>query len=114
MTVTYDIYEINTPVTSISYNDSYGYYIGANNIKPIISKYIDTKEYDHIFVGYKLGELLHEEKIRTGDWIGLGGMIYEHDIGFSNIRVPNEDSTLLYKYSGFPFKYKPYLKQIMH
>ena len=73
MTVTYKTAIVNKPITSISYNDDYGYYVEATNIKDILKEYIDNsnEEYDHIFVAYKLGEDLHEEHITTGDWIGL-------------------------------------------
>lgn len=73
MTVTYKIIIVDEPITSISYNDDYGYYVATSNIKGILSKYVDnvSEEYDHIFVAYKLGEDLHEERIKTGDWIGL-------------------------------------------
>ena len=39
----------------------------------MLEEYVDNskEEYDHIFIAYKLGEDLHEEHIRTGDWIGL-------------------------------------------
>lgn len=73
MTVTYKTIVIDKPITDISYNDDYGYYVSAINVNDVLKKYVDDPktEYDHIFVAYKLGEDLHEEKIRTGDWIGL-------------------------------------------
>ncbi len=73
MTVTYKIVLVDEPINSISYNEDYGYYVAAENIKDILKKYVDNadEEYDHIFVSYKLGEDLHEERIKTGDWIGL-------------------------------------------
>lgn len=115
MTVTYDIFEIDKPITTIEHNEEYGYYIGANNVKDIIDNYIKAEEYDHIFVAYKLGENLHKERIRTGDWIGLGGMTYGNDIGFSNIRVPNENSTLLYKYTAYnTFPEEVYVHEFLH
>ncbi len=73
MTVTYKTIVVDKPITSISYSDDYGNYIAASNIDEILERYVDEGgiEYDHIFVAYKLGEDLHEEHIRTGDWIGL-------------------------------------------
>lgn len=73
MSVTYDIFTVDEPITSTNYNDDYGYYVATTNIKDILKKYVDNadEDYDHIFVAYKLGEDLHEEQIRTGDWIGL-------------------------------------------
>lgn len=115
MTVTYDVFEINTPITKISYDNSYGYYVSSNDVKDLVNNYIKASEYDHIFVAYKLGDYLHEEHIKTGDWIGLGGMTYENDIGFSNIRVPNENSTLLYKYSTYnSFPEEVFVHEFLH
>ncbi len=73
MTVTYKIVTVNDPIESISYNDDYGYYVATENIKDVLQQYVDnaSEEYDHIFVAYKLGEDLHQERIKTGDWIGL-------------------------------------------
>lgn len=73
MTVTYKTIIVDKPVTSTSYDENYGYYVSTTNIKDILKQHVDNakEEYDHIFVAYKLGETLHEEKIRTGDWIGL-------------------------------------------
>lgn len=73
MTVTYKIVVVEEPITSISYSDEYGYYVGATDVENILDEYMNngTEEYDHIFISYKLGEELHEERIRTGDWIGL-------------------------------------------
>lgn len=46
--------------------------MSASNVKDVLNKYVDNiDEYDHIFVAYKLGEVLHEEHIKTGDWVGL-------------------------------------------
>ena len=73
MTVTYRTIVVDKPITSISNSDDYGNYIATSNIEEILERYVDNGgiEYDHIFVAYKLGEDLHEERIRTGDWIGL-------------------------------------------
>lgn len=73
MTVTYRTFIVDDPIKSTSYNEDYGYYVSATNIKDILKEYVDNAnvEYDHIFVAYKLGEDLHKEKIKTGDWIGL-------------------------------------------
>lgn len=73
MTVTYKIITVDEPIKTISTNEEYGHYVGTTNIKNVLKKYVDNakEEYDHIFVAYKLGEDLHEEHIKTGDWIGL-------------------------------------------
>lgn len=73
MTVSYKTVIIEEPIKSVTNNEEYGYYVRATNIKDILEEYVDnsSEEYDHIFIAYKLGEDLHEEHIRTGDWIGL-------------------------------------------
>jgi len=72
MTITYKIYNIDTPITSISYSDEQGYYITSADVKNLIDDIVNENEFDHIFVAYKLGEELHEEHITSGgDWIGL-------------------------------------------
>lgn len=63
---------IDEPIKTVSSNEDYGYYVSASDVKEILNEYIDnSEEYDHIFIAYKLGEDLHEEHIKTGDWIGL-------------------------------------------
>lgn len=72
MTVTYKVFNIDIPITSITDSKEHGYYITANDVNKIIDSYIESEEFDHIFVAYKLGEELHQEKIAIGgDWIGL-------------------------------------------
>ncbi len=73
MSVTYTNIIVDEQITSITYNENYGYYVSAANVKDILKEYVDNsdKEYDHIFIAYKLGEDLHKEQIYTGDWIGL-------------------------------------------
>lgn len=82
---------------SISYNEENGYYVDAVDVRELIQKYIENEEYDHIFVAVKLGDILHTDEV--GDWIGLGGMDY-YGIGFSNIRLPNEEKSYIYKYDS--------------
>lgn len=73
MTATYKIITVDEPIKSISSNNNYGHYVAVANVREVLKKYVDSskEEYDHIFVVYKLGEALHEEHIKTGDWIGL-------------------------------------------
>jgi len=71
MTVTYDTYIVDEPITSISYSDDYGYYVDPMDVKDILEKYIGDKEYDHIFVCVRFGDLQKNEQIPVNDWIGL-------------------------------------------
>lgn len=66
-----DIYEINTPVKTVTYSEEFGYYLDPLDVKDLISKYLDNKEYDYIFVAVKLGDLSQNLEIPVYDWIGL-------------------------------------------
>ena len=44
------------------------------------------------------GDDEHENDIQVNDWIGLGAMDY-YGIGYSNIRLPNNSQSYIYKYN---------------
>ena len=94
-----DIIEIREPITSVSYDKENGYYISGANIASLISKYIEEKDYQHIFAIAKFGNSNIE--IPVNDWLGLGSMTYQ-GIGFSNIRVPGDKSNVVYEFNQFP------------
>lgn len=95
----YDIIKIETPLTSISYDEENEYYIDQKDVKELIKKYIDQKEYDYIYVAARLGNLNENRNVLVHDWIGLGGMDY-YQIGFSNIRLPDNENSYIYKYDS--------------
>ena len=97
MTAKYDIYEIDTPLTTLSYDEQYGYYASPEDVESQIKDYIKNSNYDHIFIVLRLGNEEHEDDIEINDWIGLGSMDY-YGIGFSNIRLPNDSRSYIYKY----------------
>lgn len=97
MKITYDIIEINEPITSLSYDEQNAYYVNPENVNTIIDQYLNQTEYDHIFVAMKLGDLSKNIEIPVNDWIGLGGIEYM-GMGFSNIRVPSNEKNYMYKY----------------
>lgn len=99
MKVNYDYIELKTPLTSLSYDEENGYYVAPKDVYLLLQKYLDEKEYDHIFVAVRLGDVLHQTDIQVNDWIGLGGMDYS-GIGFSNIRLPNSDDSYIYRYDS--------------
>lgn len=98
MTVEYDIYEINEPIKSITYNSEYGYYLDPVDVQDILQEYLKKEEYDYIFVTTRLGDLEENIEIPVYDWIGLGGMDL-YGIGYSNIRLPNDKSSYIYTYN---------------
>ena len=97
MTIDYDIYEIDSPITSISYSEQFGYYIEPIDVENIIGEYLEKEEYDHIFVAVRLGDVERKVEIPVYDWIGLGGMDL-YGVGFSNIRLPNDRDNYRYTY----------------
>lgn len=71
MIVDYDIYEIDTPIKSITYNEEYGYYLDPSDVQDILKEYLEKEEYDYIFITTRLGDLQENIEIPVYDWIGL-------------------------------------------
>ena len=93
MNIEYEIIEITEPLTTLSYDEENGYYIGEKDVYKLINSYVEEKEYDHIFVCMNLpleSELTHNKDIC--EWIGLGNMLYLGK-GFSNIRIVMDNYT---------------------
>ena len=62
----------------------------------MVDSYVQENEYDHIFVGLRMGNT--STSIPVNEWIGLGSMRYD-SIGFSDIRMPNDlQHSTMYKY----------------
>ena len=99
MSVEYDFFETNATLTSISNDEVNGNYISGIDVADIIDPYLKKEEYDHIFIVAKLGDITKDVEIHVNDWIGLGGMTYR-GIGFSNIRIPNDEYNEIYTYNG--------------
>ena len=98
MTAKCDIHEIDVPITELSYDNEFGYYVSPENVETQIKDIVKQNNYDHIFVIMRLGDANHENDIEVNDWIGLGAMDY-YGIGFSNIRLPNDSKSYIYKYN---------------
>ena len=96
MTAKVSTVEITQPLTSLSYDEENYYYAAPSDLKPLIDNYVKENEYDHIFIGIRMGTTLSEIPVK--DWIGLGSMRYGQ-IGFSDIRMPNDlKNSTMYKY----------------
>ena len=54
MTANCDIYEIDTPITELSYDEEFGYYVSPENVEEQIKKIVAQNDYDHIFVVLRL------------------------------------------------------------
>lgn len=99
MEVTYDVVEVDTPITNISYNVDNGYYVDPGDIEKDLIKYLPYEEYDHIFVVCRLTDDSSKQYVDTKDWIGLGSMDYA-GIGYSLVRMPDARDDYGYKYSA--------------
>ena len=95
--VNYDIVETTTPITHMSYDEENGYYVSGYDVKDVIDEYINQGKYDHIFIAFRTGDMNQKGAIPVNDWIGLGSMEYR-GLGFSNIRLPDDDHNYVYKY----------------
>lgn len=113
--VNYEIIEIEEPITSLSHDEQNAYYANPENVNKLIDPYLAKKEYDHIFVAIKLGDLSKNIEIPVNDWIGLGGMEYRN-VGFSDIRVPSKTDSPIYKYvSGInEFPEEVFIHEFLH
>lgn len=113
MTIGYETIEIDEPLTTISYDNEHGYYVAPIDVEKLIDKYVQNGEYDHIFIAVRFGDLARE--ITVHDWIGLGGMDY-YGIGFSNIRLPSDSKSYVYKYNTHvnTFPEEVFLHEFLH
>ncbi len=112
MKVKYDVIYINDTLTTLSYDQDNGYYVAPKDVKKFIDKYLEKKEYDHIFIVFKLeDELINSQT----DWLGLGGMVY-NGVGFSNIKVPISVNNFTYTYNSFynTFPEEVFLHEFLH
>ena len=90
--------EIDKPLKTLSYSEENYYYIEPDDVYDLIDSYVSKGEYDHIFIATRMGDVKTGVEIPVNEWIGLGGIRYD-DIGFSNIRLPNDMArTTMYKY----------------
>ena len=71
MTITYDVIQISEPLTSLTYDEENEYYVGPNDVKPLIQNYMERNEYDYIYVVIRLGDLSKSNEVLVHDWIGL-------------------------------------------
>lgn len=70
MSVTYDVIEISEPVTTLSYDEENGYYVGAGDVRAVIDEYVKREEYDYIYVVVQLGNI-NDTELNLHNWIGL-------------------------------------------
>lgn len=54
MTANVEIYQVNTPITKLSYDNEFGYYVAPEDIEKQIKDTISQNDYDHIFIVMRL------------------------------------------------------------
>ena len=111
MSLEYEIIEITEPVTTLTYDETNGYYIAEKDVYKLINKYVQEKEYDHVFVCTNLpleSELTHDKDVC--EWVGLGNMMFVGK-GFSNIRIISNDYTYSNKNT---FPEEVFLHEFLH
>lgn len=105
MKIEYDCMIINEPITTLSYDEQFGYYVSATDVYQVTHEYVEQNEYDHIYVAIRMADKQKGNDTLISDWIGLGGMDY-FGIGYSNIRLPDDEQNYAYKfnprYNTFP------------
>lgn len=114
MQIEYTIIEIDEPITTLTYDEDNGYYVGEKDVYNLINNYINQAEYDHIFVCIKLPDEEYITNEEVTNWIGLGNMQYCGK-GFSNIRVSDTSSQGIYEYSsGNIFPEEVFIHEFLH
>lgn len=71
MTANCDIYKIDDPISKLTYDEEFGYYVSAEDVEKSIKDIIQKNDYDHIFVIIRLGNEEYKNDIQINDWIGL-------------------------------------------
>lgn len=115
MAVEYDLYTISEPIHTLSYDEDNSYHVAAIDVYDLINKYIEEKEYDHIYVAFRMADKQKGSNVLVNDWIGLGGMDY-WGIGFSNIRMPDDENNYSYQYHYLlnTFPEEVYIHEFLH
>ena len=71
MTADCDIYKIQEPITKLTYDEEFGYFVAAEDVENNIKEVVKQNDYDHIFVIIRLGNEQYKDDIEINDWIGL-------------------------------------------
>ena len=71
MTADCDVYKISNPITKLTYDEEFGYFVASEDIEDSIKDIISKNDYDHIFAIIRLGNDEYMDDIEINDWIGL-------------------------------------------
>ena len=69
--IKYDIYEIEEPITTLTYSEEYKYHVAPQDVKDTITNTVINNEYDHVFAVIRMGDSNNGIEVNVGDWIGL-------------------------------------------
>lgn len=69
MQINYEIYNIEEPLTTISYSEEHKYYFDPYDVNKMIEDIVLENNYDYIFVAVKMGD--NEKEIPVSNWVGL-------------------------------------------
>lgn len=69
MQVNYEIYNIDEPLTTISYSEEHKYYFDPYDVNKKIEDIVLENNYDYIFIVVKMGD--NEKEIPVANWVGL-------------------------------------------
>ena len=54
MTAKYNVYKVTDPITKLTYDDEFGYYVAPEDIEESIKQRVQNNNFDHIFIVMKL------------------------------------------------------------
>ena len=69
MSISYEIYNIEETLTTISYSDEHKYYFDPYDVNKVIENTVLENNYDYIFTVMKMGN--NEKEIPVENWVGL-------------------------------------------
>ena len=55
--IDYDLYIIEEPIKTLSYDIENGYYVSAEDVYDYINSYVEENEYDHIYIGIRMADI---------------------------------------------------------
>ena len=57
MKVDYDLYILENPIKTLSYDNENGYYVSPDDVYDYINSYVEEHEYDHIYIGIRMADI---------------------------------------------------------
>lgn len=71
MTADCKVYRVTAPISKLSYDEEFGYFVASEDIEDSIKNVILENNFDHIFAIIRLGNEEYVDDIQINDWIGL-------------------------------------------